>query len=181
MDAQYPVIDDEQFPKQFYSNVTEPIPPNAPKPWGKPVHLGMFVDSNHTGDKQTRHSHSGFLIYDNTVLVDWHSKCLATIETGVFGTEFVAMKTRIETLRGLKYKLRMMDVAIVGAAHINGDNMSIIKMTSKPGSTFKKKSKTVCHHAVRESVAMGETLTTHIPETENPADLMTKIFLSSIS
>ncbi len=73
MDPTYPDIDDEQFPvmdwKEFYSKVTEPILPNALMPLGKPVDVRMFVDSNHAGDKQTRQSHSGFLIYVNTALV----------------------------------------------------------------------------------------------------------------
>ncbi len=52
--------------------------------------------------------------------------------------------------------------------------MSIIKNNSKPESTLSKKSNAVCYHAVRESVAMVETLPAHIPDVENPADLMTK-------
>ncbi|KAL7447636.1 hypothetical protein ACHAXS_000034, partial [Conticribra weissflogii] len=86
--------------KEFYGEVTEPIPPNAPKPLGKPVDVRMFVDSNHAGDKQTRHSHSSFLIYVNTALVDWHMKHQATIESGVFGAEFVATKTGVDMLQG---------------------------------------------------------------------------------
>ncbi|KAL7460544.1 hypothetical protein ACHAXS_000991 [Conticribra weissflogii] len=57
MDLTYPDIDDDQFPvmdwKEFYGDVTEPIPPNAPKTLGKPVEVHMFVDRNHAGDKQT--------------------------------------------------------------------------------------------------------------------------------
>ncbi len=60
----------------------------------------MFVDSDHEGDNQTRHSRSGFLIYVNTAIVDWHSKQQATIETGVFGAEFVAMKMGVDTHSG---------------------------------------------------------------------------------
>ncbi len=78
MDPTYPHIDDDQFPvmdwKEFYGEVTKPIPPNTPKSLGKPVDVHMFVDSNHTGDKQTRCSCSGFLIYVNIALVDWYSK-----------------------------------------------------------------------------------------------------------
>ncbi|KAL7460379.1 hypothetical protein ACHAXS_000833 [Conticribra weissflogii] len=41
MEMTHPDIDDDQFPgmdwKEFYSNVKEPIPPNAPKPMGKPI------------------------------------------------------------------------------------------------------------------------------------------------
>ncbi|KAL7460883.1 hypothetical protein ACHAXS_001319 [Conticribra weissflogii] len=43
------------------------------------------------------------LIYVNTILVDWHLKLQAMIETGVFGVEFAAMKTEVNTLRDLKY------------------------------------------------------------------------------
>ncbi len=89
------------------------------------------------------------------------------------------MKMRVDTQRGLRYKLTVMDVAIDGAAHLYGDNMSIIKNTSKPKSTLNKKSDAVCYHAVRESVAMGENLATHIPGAEKPADLMTKVLSGS--
>jgi hypothetical protein len=44
----------------------------------------------------------------DTALVQWFSKQQATIETSVFGAEFVAMQIGIESLRGLRYKLRMM-------------------------------------------------------------------------
>ena len=53
--------------------------------------------------------------------------------------------------------------------------MSVVKNTQKPESTLKKKSNQICYHAIRESVAMGESLVTHVASTENPADLATKI------
>ncbi len=73
----------------------------------------------------------------------------------------------------------MMGVAIDGATHVYGDNMSVIKNTSKPESTLNKKSNPVCYHTVRESAAMGETLMAHIHGAENPADLMTKVLSGS--
>ncbi len=99
----------------------EAIPPNAPKPRGKGVDLRMFVDSDHTGDKQTRRSRTGFIIFLNMAPIVWFSKTQATIETSVFGAEFVAMKQDMECLRGLHYKLRMMGVAISGPSYIYGD------------------------------------------------------------
>ncbi len=69
MDPTYPNIDNYQFSVMEWQ-CPEPIPLNAPKPLGKPIEVGMFVDSNHAGDKQTRCSHSGFLIYVNTALVN---------------------------------------------------------------------------------------------------------------
>ncbi len=78
----------------------------------------MFVDSDHAGDQRTRRSQSGFLIYLNTALISWYSKRQSTIETCTFGAEFVAMKTGVEALCGIHYKLRMMGIPIDDATHI---------------------------------------------------------------
>ena len=79
---------------------------------------------------------------------------------------FVAMKHGVETIRGLSYKLRMMGVRILGPLYVH---------VVKPESTLKKKSNSICYHAVCESVAMGEVLTTHIPTAMNPSDMLTKV------
>ena len=50
----------------------------------------------HADDKKTRRSRTGYLIYLNMAPVAWLSKKLATIETSVFGAEFVAMKIGID-------------------------------------------------------------------------------------
>ena len=111
----------------------------------------------------------------------WHQlfgsqeKKQATIETSIFGAEFVVMKEGMEYLRGLRCKLQMMEVAISGPSYIYGDNMSIIHNTQWPESVLKKKSNTICYHAIREGVAIGECLTGHLSSHDNPADLCTKI------
>ena len=115
------------------------------------------------------------MIYLNMAIVNWFTKKQTTVETAVFGAEFVALKTGIETLRGLKYKLRMMGVSINGPTYIYGDNQSVINNTSKPESVLKKKSNSICYHFVREAVAMKECLTSHIPTLDNFADLLTKV------
>jgi hypothetical protein len=135
----------------------------------------MFVDSDHAGDKRARRSRTGYLIYLNMAPIIWYSKKQSTIETSVFGAEFVAMKQGMECLRGLRYKLRMMGVSISGPSYIYGDNMSVIHNTQRPESVLKKKSNSICYHAIREAVAMGECLTGHVSTHENPADICTKI------
>ena len=107
--------------------------------------------------------------------VVWFTKRQATVESAVFGSEFVAMKQGMEASWGLWYKLRMMGVPIARPTYTYGDNMSVIHNTQQPESTLRKKSNSICFHAVREAVAMGELLTGHIRTTENPADLLTKV------
>jgi len=178
-DPTYPTIDMSQFKecewKTFYASAKEAIPGNAPEPRGKEVDLRLYVDSDHAGDTVTRRSRSGFFIFMNMALVSWHFKKQSTIETSVFGAEFVAMKVAMEVMRGLRYKLRMMGVPLSGPTYTYGDNMSVIHNTQRPESVLKKKSNSICYHAIRESVAMEEMLTAHVPTAENPADLGTKV------
>ena len=54
--------------------------------------------------------------------------------------------------------------------------MSVVHDASRPESVLRKKSNSVCYHAVCHSVAMGESLVGHIPSKENVADLMSKVF-----
>ena len=161
--------------KEFYGNVKEPIPPNAPRPLGKEVDLRLYTDSSHADDKLTRRSRTGYFVFMNMALIDWMSKKQATVETSTFGAEFVALKHGIERVRGLRYKLRMMGVQISGPTDVYGDNMSVIKNTQRPESTLKKKSNSICYHASRESVAMNESRMAHISTNENPADIASKI------
>ena len=178
LDPTYPLIIDDEFPvynwTQFYGEVQEPKPSNAPVPRGKEVDCRLFVDSDHAGDQSSRRSRSGLIVYLNMAPIKWISKRQATVETSVFGAEFVALKQGIEYLRGLRYKLRMMGVEVSGPSYIYGDNMSVVTNSSKPESTLKKKSNSICYHAVRESVAMGESLVTHIKGNDNVADVLTK-------
>ena len=69
----------------------------------------------------------------------------------------------------------MISVTINTPSSVYGDNMSVIHNTQRPESTLKKKSNSICFHAVRESVAMQESLTGHVSSENNPADIATKI------
>ncbi len=101
-----------------------------PPPLGKDIGLHMMVDSDHAGDKRTQRSHTGFIISCNLAPIIWLSKQQATIETSIFGAEFVAMKHGIKTR--LRYKIRMMGVPLSGTTYIYGDNESQVTNSSRP-------------------------------------------------
>jgi hypothetical protein len=135
-DPTYPDIDQTAFPSfdwmEFYGNVEEAIPPDMPPPLGKDIDLHVMVDSDHAGEKRTQHSRTGFFIFCNLASIIWLSKQQATIETSVFGSEFVAMKHVIKMLRGLRYKIRMMGIPLSGPTYIYGDNKSQMTNSSRP-------------------------------------------------
>jgi hypothetical protein len=159
---------------EFYGNVEEVIPPDMPPPLGNDIDLCMMVDSDHAGEKRMRRSRTGFIIFCNLAPIIWLPKQQATIETSVFSAEFVAMKHGIKMLRGLRYKICMMGIPLSGPTYIYGDYKFQVTNSSRPESTLKKKCNSICYHEIRESVAMGETLLTHIRTGENLADFLTK-------
>ena len=178
-DTTYPNIDMRDFKncdwKEFYGNATEAALPDAPLPLGKELDLRLYVDSDHADDKDTRRSRTGYFIFLNSAPIVWFSKRQPTVETSVFGDEFVAMKNGMRSLRGLRYKLRMMGVPLYVPSFAYEDNISVIHNTQRPAAVLKKKYISICYHTCREAVAMDEILTGHIRSENNPADLATKV------
>ena len=105
-DLTVPDINDEDFPKHDWSHTPfsqnkEPIPDHHPKPRGFGFHLLANVDSDHAGDSITRQSRTGFIVYCNSAPIYWYTKKQRGIKTSSFSSEFMAMKTCCEYLRGL--------------------------------------------------------------------------------
>jgi hypothetical protein len=177
-DPTYADIDYEAFPqenwKEFYGDVREAIPPNAPRPLGKPLEVRCYVDADHAGDKITRRSRTGILIFLNSAPIVWFTKKQNTVETSSFGSEFVALKIATEMLRGLRYKLRMMGIPIAGPSYVYCDNNSVVINSSSPASTLKKKSNSIAYHCVREAVAADEQRIVYENTKTNLADILTK-------
>jgi hypothetical protein len=135
----------------------------------------LFVYSDHAVEKFTRRSRTGFVIYLNMAAIVWFSKRQPTVESSVFGAEFVTMKNGIETCCGLRYKLRMMGMDLSGPTYVYGDKMYVVHNTQQPESVLKKKSNSVCYHAIRDYAAMGESIIGHVPYVDNPYYIYSKV------
>jgi hypothetical protein len=158
----------------FYPDAHEPLPPNAPEPRGLEVQLNTFVDADHAGNRVTRRSHTGVLIFLNKAPILWFSKKQNTVESSTFGSEFVAMRQAVDLIQGLRYKLRMMGIPIDGPANVFCDNQAVVQNTTMPESTLKKKHVAICYHRVREACA-GEWIRITKEHTDhNLSDLLTK-------
>lgn len=175
-----PRLNQEAFPvtdwsESVYKDATEELPPRMPVPRGNPVQMTCFVDANHAGDKVTRRSHTGFIIYLNNAPIDWYSKKQSTVESSTFGSEFVAMRIAVERIRALRYKLRMFGIPIEGPTNVLGDNKSVINSASLVEARLHKKHNAICFHAVREASAAGWIRCGWEPTKSNIADLFTKM------
>ena len=137
-DPQRPNICEDRFQKfdweDFYQDSHEQIPLNMPSPRGKPMSSYCFVDASHAGDKSTRRSMTGILIFCNRAPIIWHSRRQNGVETSTFGSEFTAMKNAVELIAALRYKLRMFGVPIEGPTEMFCDNEAMYKNASIPES-----------------------------------------------
>jgi hypothetical protein len=60
--------------KDFYGDMKEVIPLNAPELRGNYVQVSAFIDANHAGNLVTHQSQTGILLFVNKALVMWYSK-----------------------------------------------------------------------------------------------------------
>ena len=82
----------------FYGDAKDKKAYNSLKPLGKEIDLIMFVDSIHAGDTTNFHSRTGYMIFMNMSMIDWHTKKQATVKGDVFGYECVFVKQVVEAL-----------------------------------------------------------------------------------
>jgi hypothetical protein len=160
--------------REIYTDACDEKPINMPPPRGEPIDISVFVDADHAGNKVTRRSHTGIIIYCNLSPIIWYSKRQNTVETSTFGSEFIALRIATELVEALRYKLRMFGVPIEGPARVFCDNESVVKSSSYAESTLKKKHCSIAYHRVRDAIAAGKILVYYESTDTNLADLLTK-------
>mmetsp|Transcript_22865 Transcript_22865/g.32238 ORF Transcript_22865/g.32238 Transcript_22865/m.32238 type:complete len:180 (-) Transcript_22865:228-767(-) len=160
---------------EIYPDAIDIKPHNMPQPLGESVDVNVFVDADHAGNRVTRRSHTGIIIYCNMAPIIWYSKKQNTVETSTYGSEFLALKIATELTEGLIYKLRMFGVPLSGPARMFCDNESVVYSSSFAEATLRKKHSSVAFHKVRESVAAGKFLIYYEKSESNLADLLTKV------
>ena len=148
-----------------------------PKPRGRPVVTTAFVDASHAANRKTRKSHTGYVIFVNRAPILWYSKRQQTVEGSTFSSEFIAMKTCVEAIVHLRYKLRMFGIPMQDgntATNIFCDNESVVKNASQVESTLNKKHNSLAYHYCCWATAAGIITTSWIDGEENLLDAMTK-------
>ena len=165
----------EEF-KEQYRDAEEEMPHRMPKPRGRSIKITAFVDASHAANKKTRRSHTGFVIFINRAPILWYSKRQQTVEASTFSSEFIAMKTCIESIQHLRFKLRMFGIPLPKGepAQILCDNESVVKNSTKLESVLNKKHNSIAYHYTRWNCAAGIIQVGWISGKENLADPLKK-------
>lgn len=144
-----------------------------PPPKGKPIVITAYCDASHAANKVTRRSHTGFILFINKAPITWYSKRQNTVESSAFSSEFIAMKTCVEEISALRYKLRMLGIPIKGPASILCDNKSVVTNSSLLSFKLNKKHNSIAYHAVRWARAANMIRVGWIKTQDNLADALT--------
>ena len=147
-----------------------------PVPRGRSVVTTAYVDASHAANKKTRRSHSGYIIFVNRAPIIWYSKRQQTVEASTFSSEYIALKTCIEAIQALRFKLRMFGVPMEEGdpTNIYCDNQSVVTNSSNVESMLNKKHNSIAFHYTRWNVAAGIISIAWISTKENLADPFTK-------
>ena len=84
------------------------------------------------------------------------------------------MKSCVNAIESLRFKLRMFGVLINGPAHVFCDNEGVVNNSSKVESTLNKKHNSVAYHYVRNAVASSIITVAWVSSHDNLADAFTK-------
>ena len=112
-----------------------------------------YVDANLHDDQVTGRAVTACLPLVKPLLLIWHSKRQATVETATFGCEFVAARIATDQIIDLRYTLMYLGVPVRAKSYMFDDNKSVVDSTSIPTFTLSKKSTLTSYHLVREAIA----------------------------
>ena len=149
-----------------------------PQPQGLGFVLQAKFKAYHVANTVNRRLRTSFLIHLNCATVYWLSNNQTSVESSSFGSELVAMKQCCEYLRGIRYKIRMIDIPCEGPAYISSDNQSVLENMAIPDSTLKKKLQSIAYHFIPEGAARDEWRTSYVSTHYNEAYLPTKLIPS---
>ena len=85
------------------------------------------------------------------------------------------MKTAVEIIEALRYKLRMFGIPVEEPDNVYCDNEAVTKNTTIQESTLKNKHHSMAYHRCQESVAAGTVHVSKQGTEKNLANLFTKI------
>lgn len=157
-----------------YGPVTEEVPRDIPAPLGKPVVTVSYIDANLMHDLTTGKSVTGILHFLNGTPIEWYSKKISTVETATYGAEFASARTCVEQLVDLRLTLRYLGVPLREKSYMFGDNESVVNSSFNPHAKLHKRHNVLSFHRVREAIASGKYVFTHIAGENNPADILSK-------
>lgn len=140
--------------------------------------LGLigFVDADYGSDKMSRKSTTGCLIHFNGAPVIWLSKRQTCIALSSTESEYIALAQAGKKAVWLERLYSELNLPYIkeGPICVKTDSQSAMKLAKNLEYHDKTKHIDIRHHYIRWLVATNQVELDHIPDTVQPADILTK-------
>ena len=112
--------------RKLYPTATEEISPSDPEPFWTGIPIKCYVDADWAGDLSMRRSVSGYIIYFGSTPIIWSSKAQSRVESSTYSSEFTALKSALEEIKGVRIALRAFGVEVSEPTIVMCDNRSVV-------------------------------------------------------
>jgi len=136
--------------------------------------LEVFSDSDYSGDKDTRRSVSGYVIYCNGLPIAWRSKGQKSVTLSSTEAEYVAISEAVRELRFVYQVMKSLKIEVKLPIRLNVDNLGAIFLAKNKNASERTKHVDARHHYVRELIENNFLEVVFVPSEENIADIFTK-------
>jgi Reverse transcriptase (RNA-dependent DNA polymerase) len=141
---------------------------------GAQFHLSGISDSDYAGDKQTRTSVFGYVIYFCGAPIAWKSKAGKSVTLSSTEAEYFALSEVTKEIMFVKQVLETMGINLVLPILVKVDNVGAIYLSNNYSLSQRTKHIDIRRHFVREFVQDGILKTIFVPTDENESDISTK-------
>jgi hypothetical protein len=136
--------------------------------------LRGLCDSDYAGDRDTRRSVSGYVVYLNDALISWKSKGQRQVTLSSTEAEYVAIADICIELVFVKMLIESLGLKVMLPIQVQGDNIGAIFLAGNSTSGQRTRHIDIRYHYVRELVEQGIINISFVKTLENDADVYTK-------
>lgn len=133
-----------------------------------------YVDSDYGGDLDTRRSTSGYVFMMAGGPVSWSSKHQQTVSLSTTEAEYISMTRSSQQSLWMHNFMAEIGLEQSRPAILKVDNTSSIALALSTKGHAQAKHINIRHHYIRERIQEGDIEVSHIPSSENLADICTK-------
>ena len=131
-------------------------------------------DSDYAGDRDTRISVSGYLVYVNGALVTWKSRGQRTVTLSSTEAEYIALSELCTEVLYVKMLLEDIGIKVNKPIQLHMDNVGAMFLANNTSIGQRTKHIDVRYHFVRNLIEDGTIVVNFVRTEENEADVYTK-------
>ena len=141
---------------------------------GKMFDIETFCDSDFAGDKETRISIAGYVIYLCGVAISWRSKAMRHVTLSSSEAEYVSLSEAAKEVKFIVQVIESMGIEVEKPVVIRVDNIGAIFMANNVTTSNRTKHVDVRYRYVNEFVEDGFVKIVFVRSEENDSDGFTK-------